>query len=396
MAEQSERATTSWLLDPEITYLNHGSVGACPREVLAEQRRIQEQMEREPIDFFDRQGEALLDAAREALAAFVTAAPEELAFVPNATAGVNTVLRSLSFAPSDELLVTDHAYKACENALRFVARRSGAQVVVAPLPFPVASEQEIIAAVLERVTPRTRLALIDHITSPTALLLPVTQIVRELRERGVDTLVDGAHVPGQAPLDIDAIGATYYTGNCHKWLFAPKGSAFLHVRRERQSEIHPLIISHGYAATSDERSKFWLEFDWTGTADWSPFLALPRAISFHGELMPGGSAALMAQNHALALEARDLLAAALKTDPPCPNSMVPAMTALPLPDRTDAEPTGYRTWDPLQQILRYEHRIEAPILAWPASPKRLIRVCAQIYNERAQYERLAAVLRESV
>ena len=223
-----------WPLERGLAFLNHGSFGACPTEVLRHQSALRAEMEAEPVRFLSRELDDRLDAARTALAAFVGAAPEDLAFVTNATSGVNAVLRSLPLGPDDELLTTDHAYKACWNTLEFVAERARARVVVAPIPFPLSSPDEVVGAVLSRVTARTRLALLDHVTSPTALILPIERLIAELGRRGIDVLVDGAHAPGMLPLDLGALGAAYYSGNCHKWLCAPKGSAFLWVRRDRR------------------------------------------------------------------------------------------------------------------------------------------------------------------
>ena len=378
-----------WTLDPAVTFLNHGSFGACPRPVLAYQSRLRDELEAEPVRFLARELEPRLDEALEVLGRFIGARGKDVAAVPNATAGVNAVLRSLELQPGDELLVTDHGYNACRNAVEFVAQRAGAKVVVANVPFPLRSPGEVVERVLARVGPRTRLALVDHITSPTALVFPIAALVRELDSRGVDTLVDGAHGPGLLELDLSAIGAAYYTGNCHKWLCAPKGAAFLHVREDRQAKVRPLIISHGANATRTDRSRFRLEFDWPGTFDPTAILSVPEAIRFLGGLLPGGWPALMAANRALALDGRDALCRALEIPPPAPDEMLAAMATVPLPGICRPEDGPF---DPLQDVLYREHQFEVPMWVWPSPKARLLRICAQRYNAKEDFERLAALL----
>lgn len=380
-----------WTLDPDITFLNHGSFGATPRVVLEAQNEFRAQMEREPVRFFVRELEPLLDDARGVLADFLNADPQGLAFVPNATAGVNAVLRSIDIDKHDELLTTSQEYNACRNALEYVATMNGAKVVVADIPFPIASPEVVVERVLEKVTERTRLVLIDHVTSQTALIYPVARIVAELKQRGIDTLVDGAHAPGFLPLDVRAIDAAYYTGNLHKWVCAPKGAAFLYVRENRRASIRPIAISHGANATRRDRSRFLIEFDWLGTFDPSAWLSVPAALRFMASLFDGGWPEVMRRNHALALEGRDILCHALQIDRPAPDEMLGSMAAVPLPPGTQSSaPSLYG--DPLQDALLFEHHIEVPIVPWPAPPARVLRVSAQVYNERGDYEKLAKVL----
>jgi isopenicillin-N epimerase len=386
MSESSAREGGAWLLDPEVTFLNHGSFGSCPQPVLDVQGDFRRRFEREPVRFVDRMLEGLLDETRVSVGAFVGADPEDLAFVANATTGVNTILQSLPLGKADDLVVTDHAYNACRNALDHCAERAGARVQVVRVPFPVRDPDEIVASVLSVITPRTRLALLDHVTSPTALIFPVARLVRELTARGVETLIDGAHAPGMVPLDLRAIGATYYTANFHKWCCAPKGAGLLYVQRDRQKKIRPLVISHGANSQRTDRSRFHLEFDWTGTHDMSAILSIPYALRYLDGLVPGGFAALMPMNHALALEARRILADRLHLQLPCPDEMVGSMAAMPLPD------AGTNDAESLHTALQDRWKIEVPVFAWPALPQRLVRVSAQIYNQRAEYERLAAAL----
>jgi isopenicillin-N epimerase len=376
-----------------VVFLNHGSFGACPREVLERQREFRERMERQPVQFLHRELEGLLDESRGVLAQFLGADPANLVFVANATEGVNTVLRSLEFKPGDELLVTDQEYNACRNALNFTAAHAGATVTVAEVPFPLKSPDDALEAVLRRAGPRTRLALLDHVTSQTGLVLPIAQLVKELAARGIDTLVDGAHAPGMVQLNLREIGAAYYTGNCHKWLCAPKTAAFLHVRGDLQKSIHPLSISHGANSPRTDRSRFELEFGWTGTLDPSARLCVAESLRYAGSLLPGGWPEIMARNRELALAARDLLCRALHIEAPCPDECIGSLASVPLPDAPSADPPMPPLYlDPLQNWLREKHGIEVPILYWPAHPKRLLRISAQLYNSLPQYEKLAGAL----
>lgn len=392
------RTDLGWMLDPDWTFLNHGSYGACPEPVLAVQRAWRDRLERQPVRFMEDVLPAALDDARERVAAFIGADPAGLAFVPNATTGVNAVLRSLRFAPGDELLTDDHEYNATINALRAVAARDGATVVMARLPFPIAGkdEDEIVEALLAHATDRTRLLMVSHITSPTALVLPIARLVEAFAARGIDALVDGAHAPGMLPLGVDAIGAAYYTGNGHKWLCGPKGSAFVWVRADRRAAIHPPITSHGANDPRTDRSRFRLEFDWMGTADPTAALALPAALDCMAGLDPGGWPAVMAANRALALDAGRRLSMALGGATTTPASMSGSMTSVVVPGlASDADALA------LKRHLEAD-RIEIPVVPWPVRAGRadpdgppdavLLRVSAQRYNEPSDIDALVASL----
>jgi len=380
-----------WTLDPAVTFLNHGSFGACPRAVLEAQSELRAQLEAEPVRFFVRECMPLLDAAREELARFLGADPERLAFVPNATSGVNAVLASRRFESGDELLVTDHAYNACRNALEHWGGRDGAVVRVARVPFPLEDPEQVVRAVLDEVGPRTALVMLDHVTSATGLVLPLERLVEELHGRGIDVLVDGAHAPGMVPLDLEQLGVAYYTGNCHKWICAPKGAAFLHVRRDKLDEVRPAIISHGANSPTEQRSRFRNEFDWIGTLDPTPWLCIPVALRVMADLVPGGWGEVRSRNREQVLAARDLLASTLGIGHPAPDSMLGSLATLPLPDGPPGPMQPLYT-DPLQDRLLEEFGIEVPIGPWPAPPRRNLRVSAQLYNSPKDYERLAEAL----
>ena len=282
---------SAWPLDPAVTYLNHGGYGVAPHCVMAAQAAWRARIERNPTRFMRRELEAAQRQAAARLAAYLGADGDDLVYVDNATAGVNAVLRSLDFAPGDEILITNLAYGAVAKAARFVAARTGARLVEATIPLPLADPDTVIERVAAVLSPRVRLAVFDHIASTSALVLPVVQLTALAKKAGARVLIDGAHAPGQVPLEVPAIGAHWYVGNCHKWLMAPRGAGFLWASPESQALVHPLAISHGLGRG------FRAEFDWTGTRDFTSFLVVPDGIDWHAAL---GGAALMARNRALA------------------------------------------------------------------------------------------------
>lgn len=382
-------------LDPETVFLNHGSFGSCPLAVLEHQNEIRRRLELQPVKFYQRDFEPLLDEARAALGELVGAAADDLVFVSNATEGVNTVLRSLPFEPGDELLVSNHEYNACSNAIHYAGEKRGAKVLTIDFPFPIESEDAIYEAVMARVTDKTRLLLIDHVTSQTGLVLPIKRIIDALAERGIDTLVDGAHAPGMIALDLDVLGAAYYTGNCHKWLCAPKTAGFLHVRSDKQSAIRPLTISHGANSPRTDRSRMQIEFGWMGTRDPSAVLSVPYAIEYMGGLLPGGWAEIMESNRGLALAGRNVVCETLDISLPSPDSMIGSLASIPLASPSLAKPyQSLKYQSAWQEALIERYHIELPLFAWPSLPSHIVRFSAQVYNELSHYELLAGALKD--
>jgi isopenicillin-N epimerase len=378
-----------WPLDPDIFYLNHGTVGAPPRRVLAAQQRIRDEMVRQPSRFLLRElaavgvgirnpGRPRMRVAADAVAEFVGARGQDLVFVDNATSGVNAVLRSFDFRSEDEILLFEGCYGAVLNTCRYVARTANATVPLIDLPYPLSSEGEIVDAVARAIGPRTRVVVVDHIMSESALLLPVAEIAAVCRARGVAVLVDGAHAPGAIPLDIPALGVDWYTGNLHKWAHAPHTSAVLWVDPKRQPSVHPPVISWGLdlGLTS--------EFDLVGTRDPSAHLAAPEGIAFMRDL---GLDAMRRYNHDLAWEAARFLTARFTTEIGKPESMVGSMVTIPLPARAGSsdEEAGR-----LRDALLFQDRIEVQLHAW--RQRLWVRFSAQVYNEIADVERLANAL----
>ena len=384
-----------WALDKDVVFLNHGSFGSCPKAILEHQSRLRLKMEEEPVRFFVRELEALLDEARVKLAAFLNGEPDCLVFVPNATYGVNSVLNSFRFNDGDEILITNHEYNACMNVAHVVAQKYGAKVVSAIVPFPIKDENEIVESVFSHLTERTRLIMVDHVTSPTALVFPVEMIVQKAKQYGVPVLVDGAHTAGMLPLDLKRLDADFYTGNCHKWLCSPKGSAFLYVKEKWIDVIRPIAISHGANSPRKDRSRYLIEFGWTGTFDPTAYLSVPESIDYLGSLVNGGWDMIMRRNRALALEARKLICKYLEIEPPTPDSLIGSMASFRLWDSSEKEPPKTALYaDVLQNILFAEYKIEVPVVPWEYFPRRTLRISAQLYNYLEQYEKLAKALKE--
>ncbi len=380
-----------WNLDPQIDFLNHGSFGACPRDVLAVQREYQDALEREPIRFLapERDLEPKLDHVRTVMATILSVDSQDLAWVRNATEGVNVVLRSMPFLRDDEVVVTNHGYNACNNAVRYAVERVDGFVKTVDVPFPVSEAREITEAIVAAFSPHTRLLVIDHVTSPTGIIFPVEQLTSAAHERGIRVLVDGAHAPGMLAVNLRQLNADYYTANHHKWLCGPKASGFLYVRRDLQDEIRPLIISHAANRPRPARSRFLAEFDWQGTFDPSALLSVPAAISFLESHRQCSLAEHMQKNHELTIAARHQLVTSIGGHVPAPNSMIGSMATIPLPS---GPPLAYGELDPLQQRLFDQYQIEVPVIRWPDAESRWLRFSVQSYNDRDQYERLANAL----
>lgn len=385
MALRSNLAA-EWALDPQIAFLNHGSFGARPRMVLDAQLRRRAEFEGSPIEFLHRARNGMIDVAKSALSPFLGMTPANWGFVTNATGGINAVLRSLTFQPGDELLTTNHVYNAVRMTMRHLADRAGGKYIEVAVPLPLHSPRQIVQAIEAAITSRTKLVVIDHITSPTAVVFPVEEILTLCDARGIDVLVDGAHAPGMVPLDVERLGAAYYAGNLHKWMCAPVGAAFLWARPDKQSGVHPLTISHfldqGFAA----------EFYWQATRDITPWLCVPDAMDYMATL---GWDHVMQHNHQMAVWVQQLLCDRWQVEPSTPldGSMLGSMATVQLPakDRLRAK---FASNEALNLALYERHQIEVPVIDWAGM--WWVRPCCQVYNTPEQYERLADAVKSLV
>ncbi len=364
-----------FLLSPDVTFLNHGSFGATPQPVLEAYQRWQLALERQPVAFFQRDLDERMSQARSVTADYLGADPADLHFVRNATVGMNTIARSVPLSPVDEVLTTDHEYGAVDATWDFVCKEKGAKLVKQSVPFPYTTDADFIAVLWSGVTEHTRVISLSHITSPTALTFPVAEICRRAREAGILTVIDGAHAPGQIDLDLNAVGADYYTGNFHKWLCAPKSAGFLHVRPEHAATLYPLIVSWGWVRGESPVDRY----EWKGTDDVTAYLTVPDAIAFQAN---HDWATVREQCHALAVAWRARLIEAIGGKSTSPDDNFVQLFTVELPP---CDPVG------VQDALFYDHRVEVPIIAWGG--RQFVRVSVQAYNTADDLSRLVEGLR---
>ena len=380
-----------WALAPDKVFLNHGSFGACPKAILEKQNDLRRRMEAEPVQFLWRRYEEFLESSRQVVATFVGVRPKDLVFVTNATTGVNAVLGSIRLRAGDEILTTSQDYNACRNVLAEAAARSRAKLVVATVPFPVRSSDEVLEGIMAAVTRRTRIALIDHVTSSTALVFPVARIIPELEARGIRTLIDGAHAPGMVPLNISQLKPSFYTANLHKWVCAPKGVGVLWAREDQQHQLQPAIVSHGNNTPRPGYPAFQDRFDWAGTFDPTPWFCAGDAIRWMQRLVPGGWGSIRKRNHDLAVRVRSILCQRLQAESPCPESMIGSMATVPLPESFQGVPRSSKI-DPEQSRLYDEYGVEVPFFRYGKPERRFLRISAQLYNSVGEYDYLASAV----
>jgi len=369
-----------FLLDPNIVFLNHGSFGACPRPVFEAYQRWQRELERQPVEFLGRRFDALMREARSTLADFVGADADEVTYVTNATVGLNTVARSLDLNPGDEVLSTNHEYGALDRTWRFLCEKSGAKYIRQPINVPIHTADEVIESIWAGVTDRTRVLFMSHITSPTAIIFPIQELIRRARERNILTIIDGAHAIGQVDLDLHDLGVDFYSSNCHKWLMAPKGSAFLYARREVQHLVEPLVVSWGWQSERPSASRFIDEQEWQGTRDIAAYLSVPAAIRFFRDR---DWPSVRQQCHELVRYAREQATALTGLPSLTPDDVAwfSQLSALPLPP-CDLDALKRRIYD--------EYRIEIPVIAW--NQRHFVRISIQGYNTQADVDALIHAL----
>lgn len=383
-----------FLLDPNVIFLNHGSFGATPKPVFREYQRWQRKLENQPVEFLGRRFTKLMAESRGALGKYLGTHGDNLVYTQNVTISLNIVARSLELGPGDEVLSTDHEYGAIDRTWRFLARERGFRYINQRISTPIKSEETFVKDFWQGVSPRTRVIAISHITSPTAIIFPIKEIIQRAREAGIITVIDGAHVPGQISLHLDSLGADFYGGNLHKWLCAPKGAGFLYARPEIQSLLKPLVVSWGYESETPSDSRYIDEQEWWGTRDIAAFLAVPAAIEF---LEKNNWEKARDMCHELAHDAQNKICelTGLSSLHPQADGWYGQMITAPLPADTDIIALKTRLYD--------KYSIEVPLIEWFPSPNagegpgvrvgnKLIRISVQGYNTRRDIDKLCQAL----
>ena len=380
-----------WSLDQDIVFLNHGSFGATPKYILEKQSEYRDLMEKEPVDFFVNIMPDILHQSKSALADFVGASPNDMVFAQNTTTGVNQILASFPYEQGDEWLVTSHAYGACTNAIKHFAKRNKINLNIAEIPFPVNDEITILKSIEKKITKNTKLALIDHITSASGMIFPVEKIIHLLHSHNIKVIIDGAHVPGMIDLNIKKLNPDFYIGNCHKWLCAPKGSAFIYVRNEYKKLVKPLVISHFNDTDLKGESHWSNQFMWDGTHDFSQYLCVKDTIDFMDSIHSKGWEGIIEHNHNLVWKGANLIADKIGAKLPLKEKFIGSIINIPMPDGKQGFPKFNET-SALKKVLFEKYKIEVPIFFFPTEPKQWIRLSAQLYNSLDQYDYLGDCL----
>ncbi len=383
-----------WNHNKNTVFLNHGSFGSCPVKILDKQNQIKIETEHDPVKALTEDFETAINQNKAALSTFTGCNANDLVLIKNTTMGVNTLLHSLSFEEGDEILTHSHAYGACLNVLKYYAERNKCKLIIADIPFPIADEDEISRPILNAVTVKTKLVLLDHVTSATGIIFPVEKLTRLLEAKGIEVLIDGAHAPGMIDLNISSIGASYYTGNCHKWICSPRGSALLHVRKDKQHKIRPLQISH-YHDVHEGTDRHWsAQFIWPGTDDYSSYFLIRDSIAYMENIL-GSWEALRKNNRDLCLEARKIICEKLGIEIPTPEHLIGHLASIPVKNNPETPSRFFNMVVPLKKRLMEEYKIQVPVFYFHnKNPKLLLRISTQAYNSREQYEYLAASMKK--
>ncbi len=384
-----------WSLNKKIVYLNHGSFGATPTKVLEAQHQLQLENEAEAIEFYIDKLPDLLHTSKAALANFIGTSTNNIVFVQNTTTGVNTILNSLTPNEGEDWLTTNHAYGACVHAYKHFANKHNCRVITAHIDYPITSEDAILESIEKSITPKTTIALIDYITSASAIILPIKKIITLLHSKGIKVIIDAAHAPGMIDFNLDELQPDFFVANCHKWICSPKGSAFMYVAPQHQQLIHPLVISH-YNDTNIDGADHWSnQFMWDGTHDYSAYICVKNALEYMPTLIQGGWEGIKKHSHELVWAAANKIASTLQVQLPAPEHMVGSICNIPMPDGIAAS-RKFHSNVALKDALFHKCQIEVPVFMFPAAPTQWLRISAQLYNSMEQYDYLLDCLKKEL